>query len=66
MNGLFEQLFTPISPIAQLAEHKTEDLRRPAGLGSNLRGLPNFRLNFLSKLCHYLLVLVVIQLFSNE
>ena len=28
MNGLIKQLFTPSHPVAQLTEHKTEDLRR--------------------------------------
>ena len=28
MNGLIKQLFTPNYPVVQLAEHKTEDLRR--------------------------------------
>ena len=28
MNGLMKQLFTPNCPVAQLAEHKTEGLRR--------------------------------------
>ena len=33
MNGLIKQLFIPNFPAAQLAEHKTEDLRRTSWPG---------------------------------
>ena len=37
MNGLIELFFTSNCPIAQLTEHKTEYLKRSAGVGSNAR-----------------------------
>ena len=38
MNGLIKHLFTPDSPVAQLAEHKTEDLRRTCWPGLETKG----------------------------
>ena len=64
MNGLIKQMFTPNFPVDQLAEHKTEDLRREG---------PAFESkDFCKKIqkmntCYYLLLLIVaIQLFPNE
>ena len=34
MDELIKQLFTPNSPVPQLAEHKAEDLRRFAKISS--------------------------------
>ena len=33
MNRLIKQSYTPNSPVAQLAEHKTEDLKRGCWCG---------------------------------
>ena len=38
MNGLIKQLFTPNFPVAQLAEHKTEYLRRTYQSGFKSKG----------------------------
>ena len=37
MNGLIKELFTPNFPLAQLSEHKTEDLRRTCWYGYQSR-----------------------------
>ena len=38
MNGLIQQLFTPNFPVAQMAEHKTEYLRRTYQSGFKSKG----------------------------
>ena len=64
MDGLIKQLFTPNYPLAQLSEHKTEYLRRPAGVSSNLGSFAKKNcLNFHKiNRCHYLLEAVVVIL----
>ena len=59
MNGLIKQLFTTNSQVAQLTEHKTEDLRRTCWCGSNPRVLEKIFLIFARR------VIVEIQLFHD-
>ena len=46
MNGLINQLFTSNSLVAQLAEHKTKNLKRDCWPGFKPRGFAKYCLNF--------------------
>ena len=67
MNGLIKQLFTSYSPVDQLAEHSTEDLKRSCWSGFESKEFCKkkncFNFHKMNR-CYYLRVLVVvIQLF---
>ena len=68
MNRLIKQLFTPNTPVAQLSEHKTEELRRTCWPGCRSKEFcKNYCLNFHKmNRYHYLLEpVVIIPLFPN-